>query len=202
MRDLLGKVVGEPVKTLIETITGGGAGRLHVPLAGADVVEAELVGDLRDGHGLRKILLVGKDEKDGVTKLILSQHLVKLVVSLSDTLAIVRVDHKDEALSVLEVVPPEGTDLVLTSDIPHGEVDVLVLDSLHIETDGRDCGHDLTKLKLIENGGLSSSIKTYHENPHILLAEKTAEKLCECRSHLTKTLDAIEEKTKKLKKKK
>ena len=39
-RDLLGEVVCEPVETLVETVTRGGAGGLHVPLAGADVVEA------------------------------------------------------------------------------------------------------------------------------------------------------------------
>jgi len=37
-------------------------------------------------------------------------------------------------LSVLEVVAPEGANLVLTSHIPHGEADVLVLDSLDVET--------------------------------------------------------------------
>ena len=38
-RDLLGEVVCEPVETLVETVTRGGAGGLHVPLAGADVVD-------------------------------------------------------------------------------------------------------------------------------------------------------------------
>jgi len=183
MRDLLGKVVREPVKTLIETITRGGAGGLHVPLAGADVVEAELVGDLSDGHGLRKILLVGEHEEDGVAELVLSEHLVELVVGLGDTLAIVGVDHKDETLSVLEVVPPEGTDLVLASDIPHGEVDVLVLDGLHVETDGGDSGDDLTELQFVKDGSLTGGVETDHKNPHILLAEKAAEQLRKCRTH-------------------
>lgn len=31
-------------------------------------------------------------------------------------------------------VPPEGTDLVLSSDVPNGERDVLVLDSLDVES--------------------------------------------------------------------
>jgi len=183
MRGLLGEIVREPVKTLIETITRSGASSLHVPLTSADVVETKLVGDLSNRHGLRKILLVGKDEKDGVAELILSEHLVELVVGLGDTLTIVGIDHKDETLSVLEIVPPERTDLILTSDIPHGEVDVLVLDSFHIETDCGDSSHDLTELKFIKNGSLTSSIKTDHKNPHILLAEKTAEKLCKCRTH-------------------
>lgn len=36
-------------------------------------------------------------------------------------------------LGVLEVVPPQGTDLVLATHVPHGEADVLVLHRLHIE---------------------------------------------------------------------
>ena len=30
-------------------------------------------------------------------------------------------------------MPPQRTDLVLTTDIPHGELDVLVLNSLDVE---------------------------------------------------------------------
>ena len=37
-------------------------------------------------------------------------------------------------LSVLEVVPPQWPDLVLTTNVPHSKADVLVLDCLHIET--------------------------------------------------------------------
>jgi len=191
MRDLLGEIVREPVKTLVETITRGGAGSLHVPLAGADVVKAELVSDLSDRHSLRKILLVGEHEEDGIAELVLTKHLVKLVVSLSDTLAIVGIDHKDQTLGVLEVVSPEGTDLILTSHIPHGEVDVLVLHSLHIETDCGNCCDDLTELQLVQNGSLTGGVKTYHKNPHILLAEKTAENLCKCRTHSLRMRDTI-----------
>ena len=37
----------------------------------ADGVEAELVGDLRGGHGVGEILLVGENQQDGVAELIL-----------------------------------------------------------------------------------------------------------------------------------
>lgn len=37
-------------------------------------------------------------------------------------------------LGVLEVVSPQGTDLVLAAHVPHGEADVLVLHCLYIET--------------------------------------------------------------------
>lgn len=38
-------------------------------------------------------------------------------------------------------MPPEGTNLVLSSDIPNGEGDVLVLDSLDVEA----CGTERTQ---------------------------------------------------------
>lgn len=37
-------------------------------------------------------------------------------------------------LGVLEVVPPQGTDLVLATHIPHSKADVLVLHSFDIES--------------------------------------------------------------------
>ena len=52
-------------------------------------------------------------------------------------------------LRVLEVVPPEGTDLVLSSDVPHGERDVLVLDSLDVETCTRNASINHISLLLL-----------------------------------------------------
>ena len=169
---LLGKVVGKPVEALVEAVAGRGARGLHVPLAVADVVEPELVGHLGDAHRLGEILLVGEHEEHGVAQLVLTQHLVELVVGLDDTLAVVRVDDEDEALRILEVVAPQRTDLVLTAHIPHGEVDVLVLDGLHVEADGGDGGDDLAELELVEDGGLTSGIETDHKNTHFLLTLK------------------------------
>jgi hypothetical protein len=69
---------------------------------------------------------------------------------LGDTFPVIRVDNEDDALGVLEVywderralersdsiltVPPQRSDLVLSSDVPDSEGDILVLDSLHVET--------------------------------------------------------------------
>lgn len=146
-------------------------------------MEAELIGDLSNAHGLGQILLVGEHEEDGVAELVLAEHLVELVVGLCDTLAVVRVDHKDEALGVLEVVAPERADLVLAAHIPHGEVDVLVLDCLDVEADGGDGGHDLTELELVEDGGLTGGVETDHEDSHVLLTEELAEELAETCAH-------------------
>lgn len=154
-----------------------------------EAVQSELVRDLSSVHGVWQILLVGKDKQKGVTKLVLIQHALELLTSFRDTLAVVRVNHKDDTMGVLEVcnpsrkssvhpaqmtielpdaagtcldafprldgyisspwpkvqravptnihllltVPPEGTDLVLSTDVPDGEGNVLVLDSLDVE---------------------------------------------------------------------
>ena len=130
--------------------------RLTYPGALSEAVEAKLVSDLSSVHGvldgdvsrgpmiviLRRayaygqILLVGEDQEKGVPQLVLVQHPLELLTGLNNTVAIVAVDDEDDTLGVLEVMPPERTDLVLTTDIPHGEGDVLVLDCLDVETWG------------------------------------------------------------------
>ena len=48
-----------------------------------------------------------------------------------------------------EVVSPQGTDLVLASDIPYVELGVLVCDGLDVEADGGDGGYVLVELELV-----------------------------------------------------
>ena len=123
-------------------------------------MQAQLVSDLCRVHGVREVLLVGKHQQHGVTELVLSQHSVKLVPGLSYPLTIVAVHHEDESFCVLEVMSPEGPDLVLTAHVPHSEADVLVLHGLHIEPDGGDGGNNLTELQLVEDCSLTSGIQT------------------------------------------
>lgn len=81
-----------------------------------------------------QILLVGKDQENGIPQLILVKHALQLFPSLNNTVTIIAVDHEDDTLGVLEVMSPQRSDLVLSTDIPHGELDILVLNSLDIET--------------------------------------------------------------------
>jgi len=71
-------------------------------------VKSELVCDLGGVHGVGKILLVGKDKEESVAELILVQHAQKLIAGLIDTITIVRVDHENDTLSVLEIYRREG----------------------------------------------------------------------------------------------
>ena len=50
---------------------------------------------------------------------------------------------------------PQRADLVLATDVPHREADVLVLNGLDVEADRGDRGHDLAELELVQDGGLT-----------------------------------------------
>ena len=71
---------------------------------------------------------------------------------------------------------------------PHGEADVLVLDSLDVEADRGDGGDNLAKLELVQDGGLASRVKPDHQDAHILLAEQLAEDLGEGETHAVRWL--------------
>ena len=120
-------------------------------------MQAKLVSDFGSVHCVGKILLVGEDKQESVAELVLVEHPLELLTSLRNTFPIVGVDNEDDALRVLEVcvagdrvrygdtsdagrrrdmtrtMPPERTDLVLSSDVPDGERNVLVLHSLDVE---------------------------------------------------------------------
>lgn len=174
---------GEPFETLVQTISGCGTSRLDVPGSLSQAVETELISDLGSVHGVGQILLVGKDQQDGISQLILVQHALKFLSGLDDTISIVAVDDEDDTLGVLEVVSPQGTDLVLTTDIPHGELDVLVLNGLDVEANSRDGGDDFTKLQLVQNSGFTGGIETDHENSHLLLPPQLVENLRKGETH-------------------
>jgi len=168
---LTGQGTGEPVKTLIQTITSCSTSRLNEPITVPHLVQAELVSHFSSGHGLGQILLVGEDEEHSLLELILVEHAVKLLLGIISTIAIVGINDEDKTLGVLVVMAPQWADLILATDIPHGEADVLVLDGLDVESNGWDRSNDLTELQLVQNSGLTSGIETDHQDTHFLLAE-------------------------------
>ena len=103
-------------------------------------MQSKLISHLSCAHCIWKILLVGENKKDGIAQFILVQHSVHLITSCINTVRIVRINNKDQSLSVLVVVTPQRTDLILTADIPNCKRNVLVLNCLDVETDGRNGG--------------------------------------------------------------
>lgn len=156
LRSSLLKSGRQPVQTFIQTITSGSTTSLNIPLTMTQAVKTQLISHFSCRHGVRQILLVGKDQQDRFTQLILVQHTVQLVASSVNTVTIVGVNHEDKTLRILVVVAPQRTNLILSSDVPHGEADVLVFHSFDVETNGRDGGDNLTKLELVQDSGLQT----------------------------------------------
>jgi len=82
-------------------------------------MQSKFVGHFRCTHCVGEILFVGKDQKDGVTQFVFVQHSVQFVSCGVDTVGIIGIDDEDQTLSVLVVMTPQRTDLVLTTDIPN-----------------------------------------------------------------------------------
>lgn len=78
-------------------------------------------------------LFIGKYEKHRIPELVLGQHSRELFSRFTNAFPVVAVDDKYQSLSVLKVMPPKGSDLVLTADVPYRETNVLVLNRLNIK---------------------------------------------------------------------
>ena len=111
------------------------------------------------------------------------EHFVQFVFRFTDSFAIIAVHDEDEALSVLEVMPPQGSDLVLAADVPHSEGDVLVFDGLDVEADGWNGGDYLAEFELVKDGRFTCGVQTDHQNAHLLLPEETSEQGRYCQAH-------------------
>lgn len=59
-----------------------------------------------------------------------------------------------------------------------------MLGASETRTDGRDGGHDFTKLELVQNSGLSGGVKTNHQNTHLLLSPELIKQLRERETHV------------------
>lgn len=79
-------------------------------------------------------MLVGKHQENGVSELVLIQHALQFLPCLNNTIAIIAVNDKDDTLSVLKIVSPKGSDLVLSTNIPYGKLNILVFDGLDVES--------------------------------------------------------------------
>eukprot|EP00438_Fugacium_kawagutii_P031882 Skav227550 [mRNA] locus=scaffold3241:16004:27349:- [translate_table: standard] len=147
------------------------------------VVQTKLLCYLCRGHRLRQVLLVGEDQEHCISHLVLVEHFVQLLSGIFNAVTVIAVHHVDQAIGSLVVMAPQRTDLVLASDIPNGEAQVLVLDGLDIETNGWDGGHHLTELQLVENGRLTGRVQSYHENSHLLLSNQALPYFGERKTH-------------------
>ncbi len=60
---------------------------------------------------------------------------MQLLFCFVDAFAVLAVNNEDEALRAGVIMPPEGPDFVLSSDVPDVEFDVFIRDSFNVEAD-------------------------------------------------------------------
>ena len=66
-------------------------------------METKLIGDFSGVHRIGQVLLVSEDEEKSIPELVLVQHPLEFLTGLRNTLPVIRVDHEDDALGILEV---------------------------------------------------------------------------------------------------
>mmetsp|Transcript_39255 Transcript_39255/g.100605 ORF Transcript_39255/g.100605 Transcript_39255/m.100605 type:complete len:243 (+) Transcript_39255:282-1010(+) len=156
-------------KTFLETLASLGRATLDLPLPVSNLVKSHGLGEFVSLGGKGKILLVGEDKEGHVGELLFLQKLGKLVTSLIKSSLIGSVDHVDECIGPLEVVSPVRPDAPLSTNIPHVEVETVLLHRLDVETLG---GHGVRRVlisKLLQDGGLSGIVETEEKDPSLLL---------------------------------
>ena len=62
---------------------------------------------------------------------------------------------------------PERPELVLATDVPDGELDVLVLEGLNVEPDRRDGLDELVLLQLEQDRRLPGTVESKRYDPHL-----------------------------------
>ena len=85
---------------------------------------------------------------------------LQLLLCLFKSLGVSRINHIDEYVRVVEVVPPVGPDLPLPPDVPHVELEPLALDGLDVEALGGGDGGDVFTGEALQDGRLPSIIQT------------------------------------------
>ena len=114
----------------------------------AEVTQLEDFLEFGGSDGVGEILFVGVDEESGVLEVVVAEGVFEFSGSFLDTGAVGAVDNIDDAVSVLVVVAPERTEASLTTDVKTLELEVLVFDSVDVETDCGDCGLSFAELEL------------------------------------------------------
>lgn len=76
--------------------------------------------------GQVEVLFVGEDEKWQLGKLLFFHELFKLLDAFVDSFLVGRVNDKDDAVGAVVVVLPVGSDCLLTTDVPHVQLEAVL----------------------------------------------------------------------------
>eukprot|EP00437_Effrenium_voratum_P015696 CAMPEP_0181449270 /NCGR_PEP_ID=MMETSP1110-20121109/27570_1 /TAXON_ID=174948 /ORGANISM="Symbiodinium sp., Strain CCMP421" /LENGTH=119 /DNA_ID=CAMNT_0023573447 /DNA_START=310 /DNA_END=669 /DNA_ORIENTATION=- len=118
-------------------------------------------------------------------QLLLAQESLEGFAGCWKPFMICTIQHKDQGIATLVVVPPEVSELLLAAHVPNAQAEVAVLDCFHIEADGRDGRENLSNLQLVQDGSLASCIQAQHQDIDLLGAPYQLPESTEREAHTT-----------------
>ena len=151
-------VIDNKVDAFKKTTSGDGTAWHDTPVTVLDEVELKNVLDLSWGQSTSNILLVAEHHERGTGELLLEEQSLQLDLAVMEAKAITGIDHPDEAVRMLEVVAPIRPDRGLAAHIPKVQLEVVVLDGLDLEAEGRCDFRGVLAQELLQNSSLTSVV--------------------------------------------
>ena len=112
---LASDLLRDPAEAVVEALAGDGARGLDVPVVVLYAVEGQRVRDLRGGHGVLEVLLVGKHQDHCALQVRVLEQAEQLVLDDVDPRAVRAVDHHDDGMRSPVVCRPRGAQAFLPS---------------------------------------------------------------------------------------
>ena len=126
--------------------------RLNLPdMIPCNLIKLQPPAQLIRSHRIWQILLIRKHKQQRILHLPVLNDARKFSASLFQTIAVAAVYDKHQALSTAEVVSPQRSDLILSTNVPDIEFGVLVRNGLHVEANCRDGSHVLLELEVVQD---------------------------------------------------
>ena len=158
------------VHALVQPLADDGARRLDVVGGGGgELVQGQLLLDVRHRQGLGQVLLVGDDQQRRPLVLCELGDFVQLGLGLLQPVHVHRVHHVDDAVGAAAVRLPQGPQLLLAPHVPEVAADALgravaQLDLLGVEADRRDRVDELVEFESVQDGGLPGRVQPQHHD--------------------------------------
>ena len=117
-------------------------------------IEAIYFCKLAGVSGCWHIRLICKYQNYCIFEFVVHQHCQKLGLGCLYLRVIGTVDDKNDSMRVCVICIPGSAEILLTSEVPHLQLQILMLHFFNITTDGRFCDNNLVECQLVQDSGL------------------------------------------------
>ncbi|TNN74072.1 hypothetical protein EYF80_015713 [Liparis tanakae] len=157
---------------------------------GAELVQSQLLLDVRHRKGFGQVLLVGDDQQRRALVLRELGDFVQFRLGLLEPVDVHRVHDVDDPIGAPAVGLPQGPQLLLAPDVPEVTTDALrcavaQLDLLGVEPDGGNRVDELVEFESVEDRGLPGGVQAQHDDDQTHPLEAAHEYI-----HLTRLVTA------------